>query len=339
MGGCLSERDDGPGASYQILLLGSGSSGKSTICKQIRLMYGRGLDERLLNSYGALVRLRTIECMQQLVSETKKRGGSETKFSISPDLEDTAEKLLKVNTVDEEAPPKDAGEYVAKLWKDPGIQATYERKSEFNLMDNAKYFLDKADTIFKEGYTPDSTDALRISIRTSGLVTTYFQYNGTDFVMIDVGGQESERRKWKCAFQTATSVLFVADISAYDQFYETKLNKLVESMDLFQDLVKLPELKHVSFVLFLNKIDIFKQKLGRTKLHVCPALDDYKGDEHNFNEAAKHIQKKFNERVRSNRQVYTHFTCAIDTENVRKIFEDVIGTVVGNTLAEGGLIS
>ena len=36
-------------------------------------------------------------------------------------------------------------------------------------------------------------------------------------VMIDVGGQKSERRKWIHCFQDVTAILFLVSLSGYDQ--------------------------------------------------------------------------------------------------------------------------
>jgi hypothetical protein len=36
-------------------------------------------------------------------------------------------------------------------------------------------------------------------------------------LMVDVGGQKSERRKWIHCFQDVTSILFLVSLSGYDQ--------------------------------------------------------------------------------------------------------------------------
>mmetsp|Transcript_1173 Transcript_1173/g.1646 ORF Transcript_1173/g.1646 Transcript_1173/m.1646 type:complete len:185 (+) Transcript_1173:487-1041(+) len=119
----------------------------------------------------------------------------------------------------------------------------------------------------------------------------------------------------------------------------TKKNKLVDALELFEQLVNLPELRHTSFVLFLNKIDVFKEKIRRTPLTVCPALKEYEGNERDLNAATRYIEGKFLEKNKdSKREVFSHITCAIDQKNVRKIFEGVIETVIGNALTAGGLI-
>mmetsp|Transcript_5913 Transcript_5913/g.9820 ORF Transcript_5913/g.9820 Transcript_5913/m.9820 type:complete len:344 (+) Transcript_5913:161-1192(+) len=342
MGACASDSLEEEGVSYQLLLLGAGSSGKSTICKQIRLMYGHGLDGRLLHSFTSLIRGRMIESMQTLLQESTKRSDSkDSKFAVRPENAAVAETVLKLEAAEDSVGlTKKVALDIKQLWEDPGIQNTHERRAEFNIPENTAYFMSKIEEISDPEYLASTDDALRISSKTSGLVTTHFEYNGTGFTLIDVGGQESERRKWAAAFKSATSVLFIAAISSYDQYYFDKKNKLVDALELFEQLVNLPELSHTSFVLFLNKIDVFKEKIGRTPINVCPALKGYQGNERDINAATSYIEQKFLEKgkKKESNRVFSHITCAIDQKNVRKIFESVIQTVIGNALTAGGLI-
>ena len=43
-------------------------------------------------------------------------------------------------------------------------------------------------------------------------------------------------------------------------------NKLVESMEVFAEIQNNPCLKHKTFILFLNKVDVFKDKILTTNL-------------------------------------------------------------------------
>jgi len=44
-----------------------------------------------------------------------------------------------------------------------------------------------------------------------------FRLNDIDMLMVDVGGQKSERRKWIHCFQDVAAILFIVSLSGYDQ--------------------------------------------------------------------------------------------------------------------------
>lgn len=57
-------------------------------------------------------------------------------------------------------------------------------------------FLRHIDRIFAEGYVPTEEDVLRARVKTSGVYEMRFQISETTWVLVDVGGQRAERRKW-----------------------------------------------------------------------------------------------------------------------------------------------
>ena len=102
------------------------------------------------------------------------------------------------------------------LWKDAGIQACFDRSNEYQLIDCAKYFLDKVDVIKdEEKFQPTEQDILRARVLTSGIFETKFRVDKVKFHMFDVGGQRDERRKWIQCFNDVTAIIFVA-ASRYD---------------------------------------------------------------------------------------------------------------------------
>ncbi len=99
--------------------------------------------------------------------------------------------------------------------------------------------------------------------------------------MYDLGGQRSERKKWIHCFEAATSVIFIVALSEYDQvlledssqvsfilflFISNIKNRMAESLILFESIVNSRWFVKSSIILFLNKIDLFKEKLKRVPL-------------------------------------------------------------------------
>ena len=91
--------------------------------------------------------------------------------------------------------------------------------------------------------------------------------------MLDVGGQRSERKKWIHCFDEAKAVIFIAALSDYDLFLfeDPTVNRMRESIRLFGSIANNRWFIAASMILFLNKSDIYTQKLqkGATSIAVC----------------------------------------------------------------------
>ena len=85
--------------------------------------------------------------------------------------------------------------------------------------------------------------------------------------MVDVGGQRNERKKWIHCFEGVTAVIFVAAISEYDQvlYEDGQTNRMVEALKLFEETCGLKWFVDTSFILFLNKRDLFDEKIKRVR--------------------------------------------------------------------------
>ena len=95
--------------------------------------------------------------------------------------------------------------------------------------------------------------------------------------MVDVGGQRSERKKWIHCFQDVTAVIFCVAMSEYDlKLYEDEtVNRMHESIKLFDEICNSRWFAETSIVLFLNKSDLFREKIKKVNLNVC--FPDYQG--------------------------------------------------------------
>lgn len=99
------------------------------------------------------------------------------------------------------------------------------------------------------------------------------------YSMYDVGGQRSQRRKWVYCFEDVRAVLFVVALSGYDMtlLEDNTVNRLEESLNLFEQIVNNRWFKEASFVLFLNKLDLFREKIMCSSRHLRLFFPDYTG--------------------------------------------------------------
>jgi len=150
--------------------------------------------------------------------------------------------------------------------------------------------------------------------------------------LIDVGGHRSERRKWIHCFEGVTAVLFCAALNDYDQMLleDAETNRMHESLTLFEELSNSRWFAETAIILFLNKKDLFAEKIKRVPLTVC--FPEYTGA-NDFNNACGYIRRQFVSR-HSRKGIYTHFTCATDTESFKVVFSAVQDIVLRKQLED-----
>jgi len=243
----------------------------------------------------------------------------------------------ELKSSDEELTP-DIANYIALLWLDEGIQTTYNNRSQFQLTDSSKYFFDKVREIAQEGYVPTQQDMLRSRVRTTGIVENEFEIDNNKFKMFDVGGQRNERKKWIHCFENVTAVLFVAAISEYDQvlYEDENTNRMMEALNLFDEICNSRWFRDTAIILFLNKRDIFAEKCTKVPITVC--FPDYDGDS-SYEHASEYIKEQFEHRNRNKEKaIYTHITCATDTDNIAAVFNAVKDIIIRQSLNDAGLV-
>ena len=76
-------------------------------------------------------------------------------------------------------------------------------------------------------------------------------------------------------------------------------------------------------ILFLNKIDLFADKIKEVDIRSIPAFSDYKGPDKDIKQGAEYFKKKFLDKNGNPelRTIYVHLTCATDTKNVKVVFD------------------
>jgi len=192
-------------------------------------------------------------------------------------------------------------------------------------------FFDNIQRISISDYVPTDDDVLRVRVRSTGIEEAFFVFDNLAFRMIDVGGQRNERRKWIHCFDEVTAVIFCAALSEYDQKLreDDTQNRMLESLLLFEDIVNCPPFKTIPFIIFLNKTDLFREKLEKVPLNTL--FSDYNGGT-DFDKACEFVKNKFLSQIKSDKSIYPHYTCAVSTENIKIVFKDVRDTLLKTIL-------
>ena len=263
----------------KLLLLGPGESGKSTIFKQMKIIQDNGgFTTEELQSYKYIVYGNCVTQMKVIVNAAMKLG-----IELATDEnKKRAERLSKLPSGGD-AWYTELGEDIKHLWQDAGIQKTYQlRDKYYQLNDSASYFFDNIDRFMSPSYIPTQADVLRARVRSTGIEEAEFKFEDVSFRMVDVGGQRSERRKWIHCFDSVTAVIFCVALSEFDQTLreDDTQNRMRESLLLFDEICNSHWFRNTTFILFLNKTDLFKEKIQRVDLKVC--FDNYTGKDKIF---------------------------------------------------------
>ncbi|XWS45338.1 hypothetical protein CRYUN_Cryun15aG0127900 [Craigia yunnanensis] len=310
----------------KILLVGSTGSGSSTIFKRAKILYKDvpfSEDERenikltiQTNVYGylgillegrdrfeeeSLAEMRKRKCSKDTDPEgSSDDGDGKTIYSIGPRLKAFSDWLLKtmVSGNLEAIFPASTREYaplVEELWKDAAIQATYNRRSELEMLPSvASYYLEQAVEILRMDYEPSDLDILYAEGVTSsnGLACVDFSFpHSSHDDNIDTADQHDsllryqlirvqarglgENCKWLEMFEDVGLVIFCVALSDYDQFSSDGTNKMLLSRKFFESIVTHPTFDQMDFLLILNKFDLFEEKVERIPLTRCEWFDDF----------------------------------------------------------------
>lgn len=319
----------------KLLLLGTGESGKSTFIKQMRIIHGQGYSEDDRRGYIKLVYQNIFMAIHSL---TRAMETLRIPYS-NPSNEDV---VAVVRSVDPDSVTTFKKEYydaIKSLWEDSGIQECYDRRREFQLSDSCKYYLSDLDRIAAGSYLPTEQDVLRARAPTTGIIEYPFDLDTIIFRMVDVGGQRSERRKWIHCFENVTSIMFLVALSEYDQVLveSDSENRMEESKALFRTIITYPWFQNSSIILFLNKKDLLEEKIMYS--HLADYFPDFEGPQQDAQAAREFILRMFVDlNPDTDKIIYSHFTCATDTENIRFVFAAVKDTILQLNLKEYNLV-
>jgi GTPase SAR1 family protein len=355
------------------LLLGAPESGKSTLVKHARMLFGARLTRQERLAYVGAVHAHALGSMKTLlrrraVGAGAGAGAGERSGAGAPEATSAASTAAAASGAAHQAGrcaavlahPDDArmtpevGRAVQELWgsADEALTATYAQRRRFRLSDSAPHFFARASAIAAQDYVPTDEDILRVRERTSGVSETPLVIHRKKTLIIDVGGQRSEREKWVAHFSGVAAVVFVANIAEFDELVDgdPARNRLVETLALFHWVADHPAFRHAALVLLLNKTDLFEEKLRSTSLRLSGGgeerFTDFVEEVQTPEKALAYLVKKFrlmaSHRINAGSgsglefdRIRIHDICALsDKKKFTRVLRDVVAYATDDALTD-----
>ncbi|KAJ7301264.1 heterotrimeric G-protein alpha subunit, GPA3-like protein [Mycena albidolilacea] len=318
----------------KILLLGPGDSGKSTVVKQMKIIHQGGFDERERTEYRTTIYKNVLDSAGTLARVVRKTG----RVSSRPETADVPTPVVDVLAQTHATLTPALADAIWHVAKAPAVERLVdEHSADFYLMDSAVYFFSSIHRIAAPTYVPSEEDVLHARAKSTTIIETRFQMGDLMIHMFDVGGQRSERKKWIHCFESVTSIIFCTALSEYDQVLEEeqRVNRMGESLYLFESIINSRWFLRTSVILFLNKIDVFKRKLP--KIPLGRYFPEYEGG-NDLQKAAKYILWRFMQENRAKLTVYLHVTQATDTKNIQLVFVAIKEMILQNALKNSSIL-
>jgi len=149
-----------------------------------------------------------------------------------------------------------------------------------------------------------------------------------EFRIFDVGGQRSLRQKWVPYFDDVDAIIFLAPISAFDQYLaeDRRINRLADSFELWTSVVSNKLLQKTNMILFLNKTDIMQAKLA-AGIKLSNYLPSYGRRPNDFDSASRYLKNQFSSIMKQSsptpRVLYCHLTKVIDTRTTTYVLTGI----------------
>ena len=108
---------------------------------------------------------------------------------------------------------------------------------------------------------------------------------------------------------------------------------MLEALGIFDQVVNSKYFVKAAVILFLNKIDLFREKLQSGLSPISRYFPDFHGGRTDITQGQAYFNRKFRRLIRNpDKEMYTHFTNATDTTLLKITMQSVQDIIVSRNL-------
>eukprot|EP01130_Rhizamoeba_saxonica_P001478 TRINITY_DN11337_c0_g1_i1.p1 TRINITY_DN11337_c0_g1~~TRINITY_DN11337_c0_g1_i1.p1 ORF type:complete len:378 (-),score=90.66 TRINITY_DN11337_c0_g1_i1:39-1118(-) len=353
------------------LILGISGSGKSTFVKQLKMIHeDTPFQDDELRAFVDVLRNNVVVGMKEIVELVEKFG-----YDVDEDNRRYARyfrenDVVSINAIEQK-------DKIDALWADPSVMRAWEEsKTQQIQMTHLSYLLQNEvwDRLAAEDYVPTQEDIVRVRQRTTGAYTFRIPIEKYLWEFVDVGGQVPEREKWVriISEKNVNAIIFFAAMDEYNMMSSEQngMTKMEISKGVWSSVINDPNYYDKCIILFLNKVDVFTEKFYTKQgyqdfIEKFPIYRKYAPkfikEARNSNETFASLPKKeqklkaaidlientfhdvidYESRDASSpfpRDVDSFPTCAIDSNNIKRVFECAKKNIFIMRMSASGLV-
>eukprot|EP01080_Neovahlkampfia_damariscottae_P012496 gene12496-6244_t len=288
-----------------VLFLGSSSTGKTTLYRNIKhSMAGNQTipEEETVSIYNTM-----IQSLNELMSDVDFKNEKDFDMKYKSAFDDFYNNAYPIT--DEQF--SEAVPIMKKIWATEGMKIAFKSRLKKNLQSNDNFdkLMNEIDKLAKE--KASFRDYIFNYRRSTGVSVAKFKY----FNIMDVGGQKSERKKWRRVYGETKSVYFFVSLSSFNELnLDDETNKMQDSIELFQNCIK--ELDSIPFWIIFTKKDILEDIYDTNDIK--SVFPEFSGE--NVQNAIEFLQSIFkNEKIRG----YKIINCLDSVDSIIKELEEL----------------
>eukprot|EP01126_Amoeba_proteus_P032373 TRINITY_DN3157_c0_g2_i10.p1 TRINITY_DN3157_c0_g2~~TRINITY_DN3157_c0_g2_i10.p1 ORF type:complete len:288 (+),score=47.02 TRINITY_DN3157_c0_g2_i10:82-864(+) len=198
-------------SELKILLLGAGDTGKTTFCKQLAFHHSSPsplipTDRR---SVLPVIRRNLIEGWGIVLTWSQ----DNTKEWPPPSLQGDAKIVVTAAETNSYIFTPEIAQAIQNLCSHEDSKKIVRKVADYlNVPGGAgglHFFSENAMKYVNDDYEPNQDEILRIRIKTTGIIETRFVNKNHTWLVVDVGGQRNERKKWVSCFTSVDAIIFL----------------------------------------------------------------------------------------------------------------------------------